>query len=88
MSTEFAESLGVSREEIIQKFSGDLTKIIDENDIERVKKSFENMDDEKPRQLKYSLKLGDGEPIEICDRRKVVTLDNGEKYIVGVVDKP
>lgn len=88
VSTEFAESLGVSREEIIQKFSGDLTKIIDEGDIERVKKSFENMDDEKPRQVKYSLKLGDGEPIEICDRRKVVTLDNGEKYIVGVVDKP
>lgn len=88
VSTEFAESLGVSREEIIQKFSGDLTKIIDEGDIERVKKAFENMDDEKPRQVKYSLKIGDGEPIEICDRRKVVTLDNGEKYIVGVVDKP
>lgn len=88
VSTEFAESLGVSREEITQKISGDLTKIIVESDLERVKKAFENMDDEKPKQVKYSLKFGDAEPIEICDRRKVVTLDNGEKYVVGVVEKP
>ena len=88
VSTEFAESLGVSREEITNKLSGDLTKFIVEEDIDRVRKELENMDEDKPMQVKYSLKISGAEPFEICDRRKVVTLENGEKYVVGVVEKP
>ena len=46
------------------------------------------MDEDKPKQVKYSLKINGAEPFEICDRRKIVTLENGEKYVVGVVEKP
>lgn len=87
VSTEFAESIGFKRKDILEGFSGDLSKLIVEEDLESVKAEFENMDDERPRAAHYSIRYENREPVRVCDRRKAVTLENGERYIVGVLEK-
>lgn len=87
VSTEFAQAVGFKRKDILEKLSGDMSKLIVESDLELVKDAFVEMDDEKPREVCYTIKFEDKEPVKVCDRRKAITLENGERYIIGILEK-
>ena len=64
-----------------------MSKLIVESDLELVKNAFVDMDDEKPREVCYTIKFEDKQPVKVCDRRKSITLENGERYIIGILEK-
>lgn len=86
VSEDFTRIIGYSRTELFEKLHGNMLEIVSEEDVNDVQKYFENMpDDENVTKLTYNISTKLGGEMTVYDTRKVITMDDGSKSMIGML---
>lgn len=86
VSADFMKLIGYNRKEFFEKYSGDLTKIMIDCEVEAVSQALQSQA-EKSNVIKvtYSITTKGGNHLVVVDRRKVVDGDSGERSTIGML---
>lgn len=85
VSEDFLGITGYTRADIFEKYDGDLSRIIHNQQLEMVKNSIAKQRGNSTLKLTYSIKKKSGEFMPIIDRRKLIETQSGEKSMIGML---
>ena len=87
VSEDFIQFIGYSRTELFQLFSGNLARLMDENEAAAVAVQLRTgAADRRLLTVEYTLYIGDACALRVRDSRKVIEHPDGSKAFLGVLN--
>ena len=87
VSEDFIQFIGYSRTELFQLFSGNLARLMDENEAAAVVTQLRTgAADRRLLTVEYTLYIGDACALRVRDSRKVIEHPDGSKAFLGVLN--
>jgi PAS domain S-box-containing protein len=88
VSADFMKLIGYTRKEFFEKYNGNLSNLMIDNEIDSVSNALK-VQSQKSEDIKatYSIKTKDGKYLVVIDHRKMVDGDNGEKSTIGILQE-
>ena len=87
VSEDFIQFIGYSRTELFQLFSGNLARLMDENEAAAVAVQLRTgAADRRLLTVEYTLYIGDACALRVRDSRKVIEYPDGSKAFLGVLN--